>query len=146
VADYTALFLPGQRITLQASGPITGADPVIVSGTGTVAKAATLADAKYVGIAGHDAVSGQKLTVICSGVVHESIADGTVTAGDQVTTTNTANRQVKTLATTAVDVTGTPTQTTINTAINTSIANARAVIGVALTTAADNALVRWMSE
>jgi hypothetical protein len=140
VADYAAIFLPGQRITMQASGAIAGGDLVVVSGSGTVAKASALASTAFVGVAGHDATSGQKVTVICSGTVHESIADGTVTAGDQLTTTATANRQVKSLP--AADVTGTPTQGTINTGIN----NARALIGVALTTAADNALVRWMSD
>lgn len=146
MADYTPVFLPGQQITLQASGTIAGGDILVVSGSGTVAKATGLADVKYIGVAGHDAVSGQKVTVFCRGIVNESIADGTVTAGDQVTTTNTANRQVKSLATANVDVTGTPSQSTINTAINTSVNNARAVIGTALTTAADNATVRWMSE
>lgn len=146
MGDYTPVFLPGQQITLQASGTITGGDVVVVSGSGTVAKASALADVKCIGVAGHDAASGLKVTVICRGVVHESLADGTVTAGDQITTTNTANRQVKSLAATNVDVTASPTQSTINTAVNTSVNNARAVIGTALTTAADNVLVRWMSE
>jgi hypothetical protein len=33
VADYAAIFLPGQRITMQASGTIAGGDLVVVSGS-----------------------------------------------------------------------------------------------------------------
>jgi sulfate adenylyltransferase subunit 1 (EFTu-like GTPase family) len=139
--DYAAIFLPGQRITLQASGTITGGDLLAVSGSGTVAKAAALASTAYVGVAGHDATAGQKVTVVCAGVVHESIADGAVTAGDQLTTTNTANRQVKSLAPAAV-AGAPPLAADVNLAIN----QARAVIGIALTSAADNALTRWLSR
>ena len=134
MADYTAVNLPGTVITLQASGTITGGDLLVVSGSGTVAKAAALAGLNYVGIAGHDAVSGQKVAVIAAKAVHESIADGAVTAGDLLTTTNTANRQVKTLAAAGA-------------AYVQAEANAtRGVVGIALFTAADNATVRWMQK
>jgi sulfate adenylyltransferase subunit 1 (EFTu-like GTPase family) len=143
VADYTPIALPGQTFTSQASGAITGGDPVVVSGSGTVARAATLASTAYLGIAGHDAVSGQKITLTLAKAIHESVADGTVTAGDQLTTTNTANRQVKSLAASNVDVGAAFAQAAVNTAINTSVNQARAVIGTAMTTASDNTLVRW---
>jgi hypothetical protein len=134
VADYTAVFLPGQVFTSQASGTIAGGDLLVVSGSGTVAKAAALAGLNYIGVAGHDAVSGQKIAVIAAKAVHESVADGTVTAGDLLTTTNTASRQVKTLAAAGA-------------AYVQAEANAsRAVVGIALTTAADNVTVRWMQK
>jgi hypothetical protein len=146
MGDYTAVFLPGSITSLQASGTIVGGDLVGVSGSGTVAKITTLASPAYVGVAAHDAAAGQKLAVITGKAVHESIADGTVTAGDLLSSTNTANRQVKTLAVAAVDVGAAFNQATINTAINGSVNNARAVLGVALTTATDNTLVRWVQR
>jgi hypothetical protein len=142
MGDYAPVFLPGQTMTSQASGTITGGDLLVVSGNGTVAKATALADPKYVGVAGHDAVSSQKVTYVAANAVHESIADGTVTAGDQISTTNTANRQVKTVVPAATTISAAPTDVEIETAVS----NARAIIGTALTTAADNNTVRWMQR
>lgn len=146
MADVTPVFLPGTRQTLQASAAVTGGDLLVMSGASTVAKAAALASTAYIGVAGHDAGVGQKVTVVVAKAVFDSIADGTITAGDQITTTNTANRQVKSLAASAQDVTGTPTQTTINNAINGAVNAARAVIGTAVTTATDNTTVRWVQR
>lgn len=132
MADYMPVYTPGATISSTTSAAVTGGDILAVSGSNTVAKTATLADAKYVGVAAHDAASGARITLFGRGPVHESIADGAVTAGDLLTSTNTANRQVKTLAAAGA-------------AYVQAEANAtRAVIGVALTTAADNAKVRWM--
>ncbi len=139
MADYTPVFLPGEAISLTASGTIAGGDPVEVSGNGTVAKAAGANSAKVVGMAGNDAAANARVTVYSRGTVHEGLADGGITAGDQVVASATANRQVATLA--AADVGATPTQATINAGIN----QARAVIGVALTTATTGNKVRWMS-
>lgn len=148
MSDYTPVALPGQTYTFSAGGTIAGGDPVEMSASSTVIKSVTLASALYIGVAGHDAVNGGKVTVTLGKVIHESIADGTITAGAQLTTTNTANRQVKALAVTAVnvDVTGTPSEATIEAiepAFNTAINQARAIIGVAITAATDNTLVRW---
>lgn len=132
MADYTPRFTPGHEITMTTSGAVTGGDILVVSGSGTVAKASTLADPAWVGVAGNDAASGARVTAHARGKVHRSIADGAVTAGDLLTTTNTANRQVKTLAAAGA-------------AYVQAEANAtRAILGVALTTAADNASVEWM--
>lgn len=146
MADFTPVFMPGTAQTLSAGGAITGGDLVTLSAASTVIKAAATASAAYVGVAAHDASTGTKVTVFILKAVFDSIADSTVTVGDQVTTTSTANRQVKSLAATAVDVTASPTQTTINNAINQSINNARAVIGIAVTTASDNTVVRWIQD
>jgi hypothetical protein len=141
MADSVAVFLPGTRQTLTAGGTIAGGDLVTLSAASTVVKASALASTAYIGVAGHDAVNGVKVTVNILKAVFDSIADGTVTAGDQLTTTSTANRQVKTLA--AANITGAPPLAAdINTAINQS----RAVIGMAITTATDNTLVRWVQD
>lgn len=130
MGDYTPVYTPGASISLTASGTASGGDLAVVSGSGTVAKAAA-ASAIVVGVFAHDVVSGQRCTVYGRGAVHESIADGTVTAGEQIITTATANRQVKTIG-----AVGAPTAQ--------GVTDTRAAFGVALTTAADNVLVRWM--
>jgi hypothetical protein len=150
MGDYTPPYIRGDVITLTASGAVTAADPLEVSGNGTVAKCVTAASEKFVGVAADDTPSNGRVTVYGLGPVHESIADGTVTAGDQVGTTSTAGRQVKTIPPTAaaVDVGAAFNQaadnTAINTGINAAVNAARGVIGVALTTAADGQKVRWM--
>jgi len=134
VADYTPVSVEGECITLTLSASCKGGDVLVVTGSNTVAPftpGATPA-VNVVGIAQSDQASGARISVWCFGPVHESIADGTVTAGDQIVTATNANRQVRTLAAvttpTAADVVGT-----------------RAIIGVALTTASDNTKVRWMA-
>lgn len=151
MADYTPVALPGTAYTFQASGTITGGDLVGMTGALTVNKVSSLASLAYVGVAGHDAAIGQKVTVYMDKAVHESVADGAITSGDQLTSTNTANRQVKSLAAAAlnVDVTAAPSEASIeafNAAINTAVNNARAVIGTAVTTVTDNQLVRWVQR
>ena len=152
MADYTPVALPGQTWTFTAgTGGVVGGDPVDVSGSNTVARSATTASTAFIGVANHDAVAGARVTVTLAHAIHESIADGVITAGAQLTTTGTAARHVRALAASAanVDVTGTPTEASIeafNAAINTAVNNARAVIGVALTAATDNTLVRWAQK
>lgn len=146
MADYVSVFMSGTHQTLGAGGTITGGDLVTLSAASTAVKAAANASTSYIGVAAHDASTGQKVTVHILKAVFDSIADGTIAVGDQLTTTATANRQVKSLAASAVDVTGTPTQTTINNAINGAVNNARAVIGMAITAATDNTTVRWIQD
>jgi hypothetical protein len=148
VGDYSPVALPGQTFTFQASTVLVGGDLVEVTGNNTVGKIGTLASRLFIGVANHDAASGAKVTITLAHPIHESLADGTVAAGDQLTSTNTANRQVKTLAAAAlnVDVTAAPSEASIeafNPAINTAVNNARAVIGVAISGGTDNTLVRW---
>jgi len=134
VPDYTPVSVEGECITLTLSASCKGGDLLAVSGNGTVAPFTPAATpvVNIVGAAQSDQNSGARISVWCFGPVHESTADGTVTAGDQVVTATNANRQVRTLAAvttpTAADVVGT-----------------RAILGVALTTASDNTKVRWMA-
>lgn len=137
--DYTAVFLPGLTMTSQAGGTITGGDPVEVAGSGTVQKttagpSAGLGSAKCIGIAAQDATAGAKVTIIVDRVVHEGAADGVVTAGDQVMSSTVAGRQVKTVPATG----GSPGKSDVD--------QARVIIGIALTTAGDGAVVRWMQK
>ncbi len=67
-----------------------------------------------------------------------------MTAGDLVGSTSTAGREVKTILPSNVDVGGAFVQATANTAINGGLQASRAILGVALITAADGQQVRWM--
>lgn len=147
MADYTPIALPGTTYTFTATGALAGGDLVgVVAGGMSVNKASSLASLAYVGVAGHDAAIGQKVTVYIAKAIHESVADGAVAIGDQLTTTNTANRQVKSLAAVNVNVNATFSDTEVEAAINTAVNQARAVIGVAVTAAADNTIVRWVQR
>lgn len=121
MADYVPIHNPGHEITLTASAAVTAGNTLAVSGVKTVAPAISASAKKYVGVAGHDAANGARVTVLSGvGQVHESIAAGAVTAGDLVIVGAVAG----TVATIGA---GTFDQ----------------VIGIALTTAADTALVQW---
>lgn len=144
--DYTPPYVVGEVATSTASAAVTGGQPLVVSGSGTVAPivpAATPA-ANVIGVAAADCPSGGRVTYYGRGPQHESLADGTVTAGDQLVTAINAGRQVRTLVPSAGDLGAAYTQAPANVAFNLGVNNARSVIGVALTTAPDNTKVRWM--
>lgn len=130
MSDYTPVYTPGTAITCTASAAITGGQLVAVSGDGTVGPAAA-GSAKVVGVAGHDAAANARVTVHPRGMVHESTASGAITAGDQVGAA--ASGAVASVAAAS----GTPDAAAVNAA--------RSILGVALTTAADAALVRWIA-
>ncbi len=117
MSDYAPLFMPGDAITGTTSGAVTGGRLLAVSGNGTVAHAGADSNA-VVGVAAFDAGSGTLVTYHGRGQVHVTTAAGAITAGDRVNTA--ANGTVKTATA--------------------GVGN----IGVAMTTAADTALVQWM--
>lgn len=135
MSDYVPIYVPSKVVTLTASAAVTGGQLLSVSGSGTVAPATFATNAPVVvGVAANDTVSGGRVTVYARGIVHESIAQGTVTAGDLVTaplTGATAGAQVQTLA-------------AVTTPTAADVINSRSVAGVALTTASNPAKVRWM--
>lgn len=83
MAEYTPV-IPGSTYTSTTSADVTAGDVLVVSGDDTVAGASG-ASAAFAGIAGHDAKSGEKVTVH-NGGVHILTSSGTVNAGDVVTT------------------------------------------------------------
>lgn len=120
MADYVPIHNPGHEFTQTASATITGGQVLMNSGVGTVAPAGA-ASIKAVGVAAHDAANGAKVTVIGAvGAVHETTAQGAITAGDLLKVGTVAG-SVATLGAGTFDQ----------------------VIGVALTTAADTALCQW---
>jgi Uncharacterized conserved protein (DUF2190) len=141
MADYTAVFLPGLTMTSTALSNITGGDPVEVAGTDLVQKCTPgpsgWGSAKYIGIAATDAYAGQLVTIITDRVVHEGPADGPVNAGDQLMASSAPGCQVTTAP---------PTGTIPGQLEQADVDCARAVIGVALTTAASGTTVRWIQN
>ncbi len=117
MADYAPLYMPGDVITGVTSGAVTGGRLLAVSGNNTVAHAAADSNA-VVGTAAFDAASGANVSYHGRGQVHVSTAAGAITAGDRINSA--ANGTVKTATA--------------------GVGN----IGIALTTAADTALVTWM--
>lgn len=125
MTEYVPLFKPGQSQTRQASAAITGGQLVGVSGSGTVAPTGAN-QVSWVGVAAFDAANGDQVTVH-SGGVQRILAAGAVTAGDLVVASATAGR----VSTLAAVTTPTPADVT----------NTRAIVGTALTSAADGELV-----
>jgi hypothetical protein len=119
--DYAPIFVPGTAITMQAAGAVEAGDPVEVAGSGTIQRAAAGSE-KYVGVAGHPAILGGLVTVFAGKLVHEGPAEGDIPAGSPVMTSGELDRQVI-IAADPADPN---------------------VIGIALTTAADNDDCRWL--
>jgi hypothetical protein len=142
--DYNPVYLPGDAITLTASGLIGAGDLLVVSGSGTVAAASADASRAVIGVAGGAALAAERVLVYGRGPVHESVADGTVTAGDQVRSTGTAGRTVAPLPPAATLLPGTYSAADAQAAVDAAVNAARAAIGIAITTAADGVKVRWM--
>lgn len=147
MSDYTPVYVPGKVITLTASAAVSGGDLLVVSGSGTVAKLAFGASQQViVGVAADDTPVNGRVTVYARGIVHESVAMGTVTAGDLLTTPitgDTAGSQVKTAP---PDANSAGQEPTVYDAAHTAAAVnlARSVFGIALTTATNPNKVRWM--
>lgn len=133
MADYLPIYLPGDAITVTLSAACAGGDLLEVSGSNTVAPVTPGAtpSVKVVGVAASSAVLGATVTMYGRGTVHESVADGTVTAGAEIVTAVNANRQVA-----AVPAVTTPTPA--------DVVATRGILGVAMITASDNSKVRWM--
>lgn len=118
MAEYTPVATPATTYTIPASAAVTGGRNVAVSGNNTVAPAGVAAP-NVVGVAAFDALLGADVTIWMRGTVHEVTASGAITAGGRV-----------------------------DAAANGTVAAAAAGpnnVGVALTTAADGALVRYMA-
>lgn len=124
MAEYLPLLSPGAALTRSASAAVTGGQLVAVSGSGTVAPAGANAS-NWVGVAAFDAAVNDNVTVYAGGV-QRITASGAVTAGDLLVAA--AAGQVSTLA-------------AVTTPTAADVTNTRAIVGIALTTAANGALV-----
>jgi hypothetical protein len=141
MADYTPVYVPSKVGTFTTSAIVTGGDALVVTGSATVAKAGASAT-NVIGVAAQDTASGSRVSVYMRGIVHESVNEGGVTAGDQLVSSGVAGKQVKT----AIPSSTPATEPAVYDAAHTvaDILVARCVIGVALTSAADGLKCRWM--
>lgn len=121
MADFLPTYKPGQSWTATTSADVTGGRLLAVSGDGTVGPAGANSIA-VVGVAGHDATSGNVVTVYSPKVAWLD-SSGAITAGAQVVAG--AAGVVSALA-------------AVTTPTAADVTNSRAIVGVALTTAASN--------
>jgi hypothetical protein len=144
VGDYTPVYVEGEIITLTTGAAVKGGDLLVVTGVNQVSPFIPAANPvpNFVGIASSDAPVSGRVSFYCRGPVHESIADGTVTAGDQICTAATALTQVRTATPASTPATEPAAYTPASTVAD--LLMARSVIGVALTTATAGNKVRWM--
>jgi hypothetical protein len=108
MADYQPLFNPGKAYTRQTSAAVVGGQLLVISGSGTVAPAAT-ATHSWLGVAAFDAASGANVTVFSEGV-QRIVATGSVTAGSTV--------EAATAGTVAAHTNGTNDQNIVGVALN----------------------------
>lgn len=125
MAEYLPIYKPGQALTLKASATITGGQLVAVSGSGTVSPAGAKS-AAVVGVAAFDAATNDNVTIFAGGV-QTLTASGAITAGDLIVAA--ASGKVAKLA-------------AVTTPTAADVTDSRAILGIALTTAADTATVR----
>ena len=83
MSDYLPLYRPGDTLTFGVTAEVTGGAPVDLSGDWAV-KPAAADSTTVVGIAGHDAGIGDKVTVEVGAAVHELTASAAVTVGDHL--------------------------------------------------------------
>lgn len=118
MAQYLPLFRPGQTVTFDATSAVVGGTPVQVGTADRSVAPAAAASTSYVGIAGHDAAAGEKVTVELGRPVHLLTAAGAIARGAQIEAAG--NGRVRT-------------------------ATEGTVIGTALTAAADGAAVEILA-
>lgn len=86
MASYLPLFRPGDTVTFGVTADVLGGQVVEVgTGDSSVAPAAA-GSAKVVGVAGHDAKIGDKVTVEIGKPIHELKASGAITRGQKLET------------------------------------------------------------
>lgn len=84
MVDYLPKFKPGQSVTFTASADVTGGRLVAITGVRTVGPAGA-DSAAVVGVAGFDALAGERVTVFTrAGGVQQLTASGAIAAGVKV--------------------------------------------------------------
>lgn len=116
MAQYLPVHRPGDTVTFDVTTAVVGGTPVEVGTADRSVAPAAAGSTKYVGVAGHDAAVGDKVTVEVGKPIHVLTAIGAVTRGSRV---EVATGGVRTL-------------------------NTGTAIGVALTSAPDGAPVQLL--
>lgn len=84
MAQYLPVHRPGDTITFDVTAAVTGGHPVQLGTADFSVAPAAAASTTYVGVAGHDAAVGDKVTVEVGKTVHELVAAGAVARGAKV--------------------------------------------------------------
>lgn len=84
VKSYLPLFRPGDTVTFGVTTAVTAGTPVEVGTADSSVAPAVAASAKVVGVAGHDAAIGDKVTVEIGKPIHELKVVGAVTRGQRL--------------------------------------------------------------
>ncbi len=84
MAQYLPVFRPGETVTFDVTAAVTGGHPVQVGTADRSVAPADAASTTYVGIAGHDAAVGDKVTVEVGKPIHLLLASGAVARGTKV--------------------------------------------------------------
>lgn len=95
-AQYLPLFRPGQTVTFSVTTAVTAGQPVEVGSADMSVAPAAAASAKVVGVPGHDAAVGDKVTIEVGNPIHLLVASGAVTRGQRLETAGSG--KVRTLA------------------------------------------------
>jgi hypothetical protein len=82
--SYLPLFRPGDTVTFNVTAAVAAGQVVEVGTADMSVTPAAAASAKYVGIAGHDAAVGDKVTVEIGKPIHELKATGAITRGQKL--------------------------------------------------------------
>jgi hypothetical protein len=96
MGQYLPLFRPADTVTFDVTAAVTGGHPVEVGATDRSVAPAAAGSNKYVGVAGHDAAIGDKVTVEVGKPIHQLVALGAIARGAKVETAGAG--KVRTLA------------------------------------------------
>lgn len=97
MGNYLPLYRPADTLTFDVTAPVIGGQAVEVGATNRSVAPAAAGTRKYVGVAGHDAAIGDKVTVEVGKVVHELTAAGAVALGAELESAG--GNRVRTLTT-----------------------------------------------
>ncbi|MFP7833127.1 capsid cement protein [Marisediminicola sp. LYQ134] len=84
MSDYLPLFRPGTTVTFVVTAAVVGGQLVQVGAADRSVAPAAAASVSVVGVAGHDAAIGDKVTVEVNKAVHELTAVGDIVRGTRV--------------------------------------------------------------
>ncbi|WP_105567134.1 capsid cement protein [Microbacterium halophytorum] len=84
MGNYLPVFRPGDTVTFDVTADVVGGQTVQVGGADRSVSPAEAGSTTLVGVAGHDAAVGDKVTVEIGKPIHELTASGAIALGDRV--------------------------------------------------------------
>ncbi len=84
MGQYTPIHRPGEKVTFSVTADVTGGQLVQVGAVDNSVAPAAADSTSVVGVAGHDAKVGEKLTTELGKFVHELKASGAIARGTRV--------------------------------------------------------------